>query len=370
MRALREAGARVEEAHAIFVEQPRDKSAIGLRAMPGLCARLSLAYLRLVPEVALRLLRCDALMLGYIGQLDVLALAPVAKLLRRPVVFNPLVTLTDTLVEDRRRFGRRSAAAWLLAAVDRIALGLSDIVVTDTTANADYLRERFGIARDKLLVLPVGADEEVFSPRVLTDAAPVSAARPLDVLFVGKFIPLHGAETIVHAAALMESRHVPARVELVGRGQTWQAARDLAVALDVTSITWTDWLPAGEYGRRLRQADVALGIFDDGDKAARVVPNKVYQALACGVPAITRAGPGSGELLTDGEDALLVPPADAEALAGAIERLVDPRLRTRLAIGARATYNRHASSAALARALRPLLDMLQERAWRPAPARA
>ena len=46
-----------------------------------------------------------------------------------------------------------------------------------------------------------------------------------------------------------------------------------------------------------------------------MIPNKAFQALACGTPLVTADTPAARELLQDGESALLVPPGDPEALA-------------------------------------------------------
>jgi glycosyltransferase involved in cell wall biosynthesis len=388
IEALRRAGARVEEAHVAVFERRRDKSGIGSPALPGLVARLALAYLRLAPDAWLRLLRCDALMVGYIGQLDMLALAPLARLLGRSVVFNPLVSLTDTLVEDRRRIRAGSLPARVIGALDRIALRLADVVLVDTEENARFIARRFGVPVSKITLVPVGADEAVFRPRDLRDPVILSRSegslnvRPspaqgdpslrlrmtaqatLDVLFVGKFIPLHGIETIVAAAALLERRQAPVRIELVGTGQTYAAMRALADRLGVRSITWTDWVPYAELGERLRRADVALGIFGMGAKAGRVVPNKVYQSLACGIATVTRDSPAARHLLEDGASALLVPADDAAALADAVERLLDPVLRRRIAADGLAAYREHASAAALAAAVRPMVEMIACRSAR------
>ena len=63
------------------------------------------------------------------------------------------------------------------------------------------------------------------------------------------------------------------------------------------------------------QAHLALGIFGTTEKTLRVIPNKVFEALAMGLPVITCGSQATDELLTDGKDILLVPPGDAAALA-------------------------------------------------------
>ena len=101
-------------------------------------------------------------------------------------------------------------------------------------------------------------------------------------------------------------------------------------------------MPWVEYERlpdELHRAGCALGIFGTSDKAARVIPNKAFQALACGTPLVTADTPAARELLVDGESALLVPPGDPEALAAALRRLAaDPELARRLGDGGLAAY--------------------------------
>ena len=59
----------------------------------------------------------------------------------RPIVFNPLVSLADTLVSDRGRFAADSRAAQVLRAVDRAAFRAADLVVADTAAQAAFFEE-------------------------------------------------------------------------------------------------------------------------------------------------------------------------------------------------------------------------------------
>ena len=94
-----------------------------------------------------------------------------------------------------------------------------------------------------------------------------------------------------------------------------------------------------------------LGIFGASEKAQRVIPNKVFQALACGTPVVTADTPAARELLRDGESALLVPPGDPAALIDAIRR-VTPAIGE----GGLAAYESHASEAVLGVRWRSLIE--------------
>ena len=90
-----------------------------------------------------------------------------------------------------------------------------------------------------------------------------------------------------------------------------------------------------------------------------MIPNKAFQAIACGTPLVTADTPAARELLEDGESALLVPPGDPGALAAALQRLAaDTQLAERLARGGRAAYERHASEAVLGPRWRGIIEQL------------
>ncbi len=116
------------------------------------------------------------------------------------------------------------------------------------------------------------------------------------------------------------------------------AARIAAGGL--TNVTWLGALTPAELRRRTLEADVCLGVFGRSEKAGRVVPNKVHDALACGRPVVTADSPGARELLHHGEDSLLVPAGDAGALAEALRQLNDEDERQRLGRAALALYRR------------------------------
>jgi glycosyltransferase involved in cell wall biosynthesis len=281
----------------------------------------------------------DVVLVGYPGHFDLPAARRVAR--GRPVVFNPLVSLHDTLVGDRARFGPRSPAAGVLRAVDNSAFRAADLVVADTEAHASFFRRAFGLPEERVAVALVGADEPLFRPGW---HPPV----PFHVLFVGKLSPLHGLETILAAAASLPE--IPFRV--VGEGQLGGLLGRRSP--NVEHVAWVDYEDLPE---TYRAAGCALGVFGGGEKAARVIPNKVFQALACARPVVTADTAAARELLTDGVDALLVPPGDAGALAEAVHRIAgDEELARRLAAEGRRTFEARASEEVLGTRWRGLLE--------------
>ena len=267
------------------------------------------------------------MIVGYPGHFDLPAARRAAR--GAPVLFNPLVSLADTLVADRARFRPDSLPARALALVDRRALRAADIVVADTEQHARFLAELACL--DRVEVCFVGAEERVFRPAPIGDFT--------HALFVGKLIPLHGLETILAAARLAPELSF----RVVGSGQL-----DAQLERRPGNVEWVPWVEYDRLADELHGAGAALGIFGGSEKAGRVIPNKAFQALACGTALVTADTPAARELLVDGESALLVPPGDARALAGALRRLAsDNALRARIAEGGLSAYRCHASEEVL-----------------------
>ena len=330
---LRAAGVDVVERHVGVWEGRRHKWSLGAAAAVRLLAAEARLLLRRPRE------GFDAVIVGYPGQLDLPAARRAAR--GKPVLFNPLVSLSETLVEDRRRFAPGSPAARALRALDRRALRLADLVVADTAQNAKALMELGDLPPQRVAVCFVGAEERLFRPGWTPPGR-------FHALFVGKLIPLHGLETILAAARVASE----ITFRIVGSGQL-----DRLLTEQPANVEWIDWVAYERLPEELATAGCALGIFGTSPKAARVIPNKAFQALACGVPLVTADTPAVRELLHDGESALLVPAGDAEALAAAVRRLsAEPGLAERIGGGGLVAYREHASEAVLGSRWRGLVE--------------
>ena len=285
------------------------------------------------------------------GQLDL----PAARLLARgrPVVFNPLVSLHETLVEDRGRFAPGSPAARVLRGLDRFALRRADLVVADTEENAAPSPRSAGSRRDRVAVCFVGAEERLFTPGwSAPERLPRALRRQADPAARPRDDPRGGAAR--SGDPVPDRRQRPARRRCCASGRRTSSG---STGSSTSSCR-----------RRSSRAGCALGVFGTSAKAARVIPNKAFQALACGTPLVTADTPAARELLRDGESALLVPPGDACRARGRrpAARRATGRSPQRLGAGGLAAYRSQRARTCSAQRWRGLLEDLLARMRRSA----
>ncbi len=229
--------------------------------------------------------------------------------------FNPFISLYDTKVFDRKQVRPQSLSAAYYFSLDAIPCKMADICIMDTEAHGRYFSETFNVPISKFRRVFVGADDDIFQPRRRAERK-----KHFLVHFHGSFIPLQGVEYVVKAAKLLE-REEEIRFQIVGGGQTFDAVRKLGKDLEVRNVTFLPWVPYHRLPDYIASADLCLGIFGGTDKAMRVIPNKVFQALAMKKPVITAASPAIGEAFDSGQHLLTCRPANAEAIAEEVLRL-------------------------------------------------
>ena len=381
---LKRAGWQVLECHVPLWEKERDKTGryLGPFSLVLRAVELKLAFLRLLLKYVFTVGRYEVMLVGYIGHFDM----PLAWLLtrfpRRPLVFSPLISLYDTLVDDRRSVAEGSVMSRFLRWLDRKACAKADLVLLDTEAHIDYFVQAFNLPRKRFARVfvgavepdapPVDAPEDANGEGVNGEGAyggtpsegaaakegPSSEDALFRVLFVGKFIPLHGLPFMLEAANRLKD--VPQIVfHFVGSGQLTDEIHETARRLNLENVRFTDWIPYEQLHRFLQGWGVCLGIFGTSDKAVRVIPGKVFVALSAGKAVITADSPAVRELLTGGESAVLCRRGDPEALAGAIRRLHgDRELLHRIAEGGSRVFRDHASTEQIGRSASEVLEKL------------
>jgi len=319
---LRRIDPALREVHFSVWHGVEDKSVMtGLGAKLGIGVRLLLAY----PLLALHYLfagKHDVVVIGYMGLFDMLLLAPLAKLRGKPVVWDAFLSIYDTYARDRGMASQTDWKARLLRWMERRACRIADAVVLDTKAHAALMGQLHGVPAAKLDAVLVGAEEAAFE--VKEGALPRNADEPIEVLFYGQFIPLHGIDTIV--AAALDPRGRQYRWTIVGQGQEAGRIDGQLEQEDAPHVTRIQWVDYEKLADLMEKADICLGIFGTSDKAARVIPNKVYQAFLAGKPLVTRDSPAMRELVeTESAGLYLVPAGNPAELLDALDRFAKDR---------------------------------------------
>jgi glycosyltransferase involved in cell wall biosynthesis len=264
--------------------------------------------------------RPDLVWVPCFRQRDLAAASRWARLHGVPLLFDPLISAYDKQVDERGKLNADSPRARHLLAKERKLFQRADRIIADTPAHLDYFAEVLGADRSKCAVIYVGAEEALFLPRPMCTR---QSGEAVEVLFYGSFIPLQGPSTVIEAARLYKGPIV--KWILLGNGPLRATCKEQAAGLD--NVAFEEWMPYEKIPARIHQADILLGVFGTTPKAGRVIPNKVFQSLACGRPVVTRsAGAYPDKLVAEAQSGLVwVPAGDAQGLADRVADLAADR---------------------------------------------
>lgn len=192
-----------------------------------------------------------------------------------------------------------------------------------------------------------------------------SAGDPVFLLSVGRAVEKKGYDVLLRALALLPPE-LNWRLDHIGGGEELSKLKALASELGLSKrIAWKGALAQEDVLDHYRRADLfvlACRIAANGDRDG--LPNVLVEASSQRLVCLSTNISGVPELLTDGENGLVVPPEDPKALAAALEKAIrDPALRKRLGDAAeqrvRTQFDYHSSIAQL--------TQLFEDEWRKDP---
>lgn len=218
---------------------------------------------------------------------------------------------------EAREFFARSAAA---RAVARLA--------TVVTVPSPFLQEVFaGLGIAARIVPNVLPD-----PRDLGgDDAPRAAAGDPTLLVSRNLEPVYSVETALLAFARVRERRPGAVLLVYGDGSERPRLERLVTEQAIDGVRFLGNVPSDEVVKALRVADVFVN-----PSTVDNTPNSLLEALLAGVPVVTTNVGGIPILVREGESALLVPPRNPDAMAAALQRVLeDPELAARLRSGGR-----------------------------------
>lgn len=254
------------------------------------------------------------------------------------------------------RFGPRWRE-WIEAVTQRFC----DITVVNSDRVAASLLARGIVSSDRCRVIPNAVDLARFAPhasgtRELTRERLGVPPDSFLWLAVGSLDPQKDHESLLRAAARLRPRRPGLRIAIAGDGRLWDSLRRLShdMALEHT----VSWLGLRHDVPDLLAASDAYVLSSRWEGS----PNALLEALASALPVAATDVGGVRELVQDGRSGFLVPPGEVDALATAMERVMDlPRdERRRMGRRGRQSVQRRHDPGAVLEQWRHLLS----EAWR------
>lgn len=232
------------------------------------------------------------------------------------------------MLDDKRTWRRRLKASlrrWRLAAFDRAA---AIFPVSHFGAN---LVRSFGLAQEKILMVPIGVDPQRFKP----DPRPKDGGRPKRILTVARLDLHKGHDRSLEALALVKSMGLDFEYLIVGKGDEENRLRQITKRLGLEEkVRFAGYLPDDELPGAYAGADFFL-------MASREIPGRLdliegfgisfLEASASGLPVIAGRSGGVVDAVRHGETGILVSADDPKEIAEAIRLLLtDPQVCRRL----------------------------------------
>ena len=293
--------------------------------------RRALNYIAYVPTAvwrALRLGRFDVIVATSPQFFCAVAGGIAASLKRTPWVFE----LRDLWPDSIAAVGaiRRRA---LLRLLERLELALyrrASVVACLTRSFAENL-ERRGIPVEKLVYLPNGVDPVYWSAPAPAGTRERYGAQPDQIVasYVGTVGMAHGLGTLLDAAGALQTTCPSARIFIVGDGARRRELESSAVDRGLSNVVFTGLVPHADARDLLVASDLALVLLRKTPLFETVIPSKMLEAFASGIPVILGVGGEARRILEEAGAGVAITPEDSEALAAAISHLATDKTARR-----------------------------------------
>ena len=253
---------------------------------------------------------------------------------------------------------RSPRAIALATRLEELCYNRASRVVVVTEGIRQRLLAR-GQAAEKLVLIPNGANTELFQPQPALGAEfrQQHGLRSDDfvVMYAGIHGIAQGLDTVLRAAQMLRVQD-NIRFVMVGEGPVKPELQQLRSDLGLDNVLMLPEQPRTSMPAVLSAADVALVPLRKVELFEHAVPSKLFDAWACGCPVLLSIDGEARRVLEAANGGLFAPPEDPPALAQAISQLakMPDRGRGLGANGRRFTVERY-SRQAQARQLEQIL---------------
>jgi colanic acid biosynthesis glycosyl transferase WcaI len=296
--------------------------------------------------------------------------APIALAVARLAGAKACLHVQDLEIEAGHDLGvsRRGKATGIALTLEAWLLRRFDLVSSISQKMLDRIGKK-GVSGDRLMLFPNWVKTSEIFPMKLS----VNRRRQLGVaggqcivMYAGSMGAKQGLETVLAAARILEHDGKPSPF-FIFAGDGHGRAKLEAAAKNLSNVRFLPVVPQDLYNEFLNLGDIHL-LPQKAAAADLVLPSKIYAILAAGKPLVATVSPDTQVAQLVAQAGAIVPPGDADALAGAIRALArDPARRRAMGKAAlRIARKKYESDLVLGSMEARLMDELSEAAVEPA----
>ena len=191
-----------------------------------------------------------------------------------------------------------------------------------------------GVSDHKIRVVYNWADEAALAASAAWQKPPALDGKFV-VTFAGTMGAAQGLDSVLDAAALLQTTQPDTRLLFIGSGTERARLEATAHARGLANMLFLPAVPMQEIGAVLEAADALLVHLRDDVLFTITIPSKTQAYLCSGRPTIMAVRGDAAALVSQADAGVVVPPQNAPALADAIAQLAAMTPAERAAMGAR-----------------------------------
>lgn len=254
----------------------------------------------------------------------------IARCKRVPFVFE----VRDLWPESLAAVGMGRDGSLLYRTLAKIAGFLyrrSDHIVVVTPAFKDYLVCRWHVPAEKISIVQNGVETELFSPRNADPSlrSQLGAEGKFLVSYIGTIGMAHGLDTLIEAAAKLQTLAPNVEFLLVGEGADRERICALANSRGLTNLHFGGPQPRERIPAYIAASDACLVLLKKADVFETVIPTKLLEFMSCGRPVVLGLEGQARKIVENAAAGIWIMPESAEELAKAILHLENNRALAR-----------------------------------------
>jgi colanic acid biosynthesis glycosyl transferase WcaI len=216
-----------------------------------------------------------------------------------------------------------------LSAIANFLYRRANHIVVVSPAFKDFLILNRNVPAEKISVVENGVETDLFSPG--TPAAnralrqELGAENKFVVCYVGTMGMAHGLETLLDAAARLQTQNPAVLFLLIGEGADKERIKALAQSRGLANVRFLDQQPREKIPAFISASDACAVLLRKTEVFKTVIPTKMLEFMSCSRPVILGVDGQARKIVEEAAAGIVIEPENSIALGEAIQRLAADR---------------------------------------------